>query len=260
MAMKQSHLLIKLALVASLAACASSLPEAPGATGSQTTAEGPQELPSALRRSGYDAPDYGNALPPELAQGTSEIPSRAAYLTEGARAAGTATEEIPNAPNQVRGSYQPRADLSQFDPQLVTEGRAPRAPIEVRPQQPAPMAASSAAPKPDEFSGRTQSVMANATPTEPRAVVSGQYGIHLASYRNPANVTKGWDILRRQHADMLGGLQARGASVTLPGKGDFVRLIAGPFATPGDARALCAHLRSLDEYCKVMPFDGVPVL
>lgn len=259
MAMKQSLLLIKLALAASLAACASSLPEAPDEIGSQTTAEGPQELPPALRRSGYDVPDYGNALPPELAQGTSQqLPSRTAYLTEEAKTGDAVTEEIPNAPNRVRGSYQPKADLSQFDPQVVTAGRAPRAPIEVRPQQPAPVASS--APKPDEFMGRTQSVMANATPTEPRSVVSGQYGIHLASYRNPANVTKGWNILRRQHGDMLGGLQARGASVTLPGKGDFVRLIAGPFATPGDARALCAHLRSLDEYCKVMPFDGVPVL
>ena len=288
-----------------LAACASSLPPAPTApetAASTASAQGPQELPAALRRAAYDAPDWGSRPSEPLvapATASSGMSDAVAEVTSGpyfpqtapstrspitASAAPVALEgavaptararvEVPTAPKARRGSYQPRADLSSLEPVVTTPGRAPRS--QMVDETPPPPVSVSAAPsrmasvpaetvpssRTDDFGGHTRSVMASATPTAPaRSAPSGRYAIHLASYRQSANVRPGWDVLRRQYPEILQGLQARGADVMIPGKGEYVRLLVGPFSTPDDARLLCAHLKSLDEYCNVMPFDGTPVL
>ncbi|MEM9421812.1 MAG: SPOR domain-containing protein [Pseudomonadota bacterium] len=208
---------------------------------------------------------------------------------------------VPQPPSATRrGSYEPRADFSAFEPHLVTDSRVPRAaptsaaPTSVIPAPvvPAPLApkaikvsqkrlesapkaaqpvvpvkvAAIPAPTPtkavsapaSEFEGSTVSVMPAAAKQAARQPI-GRYALHLASYRQPLNVAAGWSLLLDRHGDVLEGLSARGHPVSIPGKGDFIRLLVGPFQTPEDAKALCTALSDRDEYCKVMPFKGAPV-
>lgn len=82
------------------------------------------------------------------------------------------------------------------------------------------------------------------------------YGVHLASYRVIASARTGWRQLQRENPDELGLLEPRIKSVTLPGKGDFLRLIGGGFASEEKAHDLCAQLKQNGVFCSVAAFDG----
>tara|TARA_R110000868_G_scaffold35549_1_gene127384 strand:+ start:43596 stop:44201 length:606 start_codon:yes stop_codon:yes gene_type:complete len=82
------------------------------------------------------------------------------------------------------------------------------------------------------------------------------HGIHLASYRIPANAVSGWEVLQREFPAVLGGRQARVETVSVPDRGEFLRLKAGPYDSLAAARAACAEISRAGEYCMPVDFSG----
>ena len=99
-----------------------------------------------------------------------------------------------------------------------------------------------------------------ANPAPPRSSSSpspaDSYALHLASYRGPETAEAGWDIYKEQFADVLASLRPVGVAVTLPEKGDYIRLLAGPISDLHAARLACEELAARDQYCQVMHYDG----
>ncbi len=83
--------------------------------------------------------------------------------------------------------------------------------------------------------------------------------LHLASYQTLEQVREGWRLLRAAHEPVLGDLQARVARTNVPGRGDYYRLYAGPIADRMDASDTCERFQARGGYCRVVPFDGVPL-
>jgi hypothetical protein len=295
-------------LLSALALAACSTAPSPGNLPT-AQARQPQPLPEALRRSAYDAPDWGVVDPatlrpavataatqPERMATSSSItytevpytpvpveevaartePQRLAYAEDGPAV-------VPPAPQLPQRGYRPRADFAALEPILVTDsrgkmtahaadGHAGAKPVRAV-GNPAPAPAMGA--KSAEFVGQTVSVMpaasasarsaelAPAVAPRPQPVArqmsGGGYGIHLASYHETATAQAGWELLRDRHADLFGGLDARGAQVTIPQKGDFIRLLVGPFDIEADAEAVCAQLKAREEYCTIRAFEGRPI-
>lgn len=90
-------------------------------------------------------------------------------------------------------------------------------------------------------------------PTEGDAV-----GVHLVSYNDRAVAEEGWPKLRREFSDLLDGMQARLATVTLSDGSTFHRLIAGPVESRSAARDLCQRLEEQGQYCSPAAFIGGP--
>ncbi|MEM8934987.1 MAG: hypothetical protein AAGC77_01105 [Pseudomonadota bacterium] len=82
------------------------------------------------------------------------------------------------------------------------------------------------------------------------------YGVHLASYRVTEDALAGWQKLQRENPDELGLLEPRVESVSIPERGEFLRLIGGGFSTEAKAGALCASLIDKGLYCAVSGFVG----
>ncbi len=88
------------------------------------------------------------------------------------------------------------------------------------------------------------------------SVPSGDFAVHLASYRDEQNLIEGWRIMQNRDGDLLGGLQAIESRVTISGKGEFLRLKAGPIASREMAEKLCDDIRARGDYCAVMEATG----
>ncbi len=272
-------------------------------------------LPQALRRSAYDAPNWGSAPPPELLDPAMDggVGYRAAKTpvaftpntpaSDAMRSAQPAPPEkasaaippqiltfkpvddgygeppeVPPAPQLARGSYQPRTNIE--DELAAIEDTPSGAPVATTTKSappsrlggqgaPVPKPAQSAPTPNDDFNGQTVSVMPSEAKEKAEEAASrmaqmskagGGYGLHLASYQRAEKAEEGWDILQEQYADLLTSLSARGHAVDLPGKGRYIRLIAGPFPTEGEAESRCAAFEERDEYCVVRPFQGEPIL
>ncbi|WP_411816026.1 SPOR domain-containing protein [Hyphococcus sp. DH-69] len=82
------------------------------------------------------------------------------------------------------------------------------------------------------------------------------FGVHLASYRKPDEARAGWRQLQRENPEELGLLEPRIESVAVTGKGNFVRLVGGGFASRDKAEALCLQLKSRGLFCSVTGFEG----
>jgi hypothetical protein len=96
---------------------------------------------------------------------------------------------------------------------------------------------------------------------DPIAEAAGppRYAIHLASYRRPADVGRGWRTLTAGYPRLLAGLQPRVAAVDFGDRrGTFYRLKAGPYDTRQEAAAACRRLRGAGLYCAVEDFMGTP--
>lgn len=90
-------------------------------------------------------------------------------------------------------------------------------------------------------------------------IAAGQsYGLHLASYRTAASAQDGWGDLQESHGDVLSGLEMRLAQLDLDSLGgQYLRLLAGPYASVDAARDACAQLRPRDQFCQVTVYrDG----
>lgn len=79
------------------------------------------------------------------------------------------------------------------------------------------------------------------------------WGVHLASYRTQSRAQEGWVELQARHQELLASLDCRFVPVSIPGKGDYLRIIAGSFADRGQARALEHALKVQGAYAAVMP-------
>lgn len=258
----------------SLSAC-SSIGRAPGDPGPQRqgeVAEAPptapvaQQLPTALQRSAYDAPDWGtqqqaqSATRPAAAP-TVRQPSAQRPVTAGAAPGAVYGQQSYNAPVVTGG-------VDAMQAQDMAANRAPRAgwynPQTSAPQQAATATAAPATTRMEASASTpaTQVPVPREAPAPARARTataadtSGTFAVHLASYRLEENVARGWETFKSDYPQVLNRLEARGARISINGKGDYIRLLVGPFQSPRDARALCTELKSLDEYCNVMPFEG----
>ena len=76
--------------------------------------------------------------------------------------------------------------------------------------------------------------------------------VHLASVRDPADVSGEWQRLAKRH-QVLADLELQAPrKVEVPGKGIFYRVIGGAFATRAEAQAVCERLRSAGRYCTIV--------
>lgn len=82
------------------------------------------------------------------------------------------------------------------------------------------------------------------------------FGVHLASYRHMDEARSGWRQLQRENPEELGLLEPRVEEITIEGKGQFLRLIGGGFASRDKAEALCGQIKSRGLFCTVESFEG----
>ncbi len=82
------------------------------------------------------------------------------------------------------------------------------------------------------------------------------FGVHLASYRKTAEAITGWKNLQRDNPNLLGLLEPRVEKVTIEGRGEFFRLIAGGFSSQAKAIDLCFTLKKKKLYCASTNFKG----
>jgi hypothetical protein len=142
------------------------------------------------------------------------------------------------------------AHLSRFDPdaldtvqdelRVLAAALAGRA---VRPNEDAVAMAAQEAPPPPPDLADARSVF---------------HAVHLASYRGPETAAAGWRTLHAMFPDVLDGLSARLESVEIEGRGEFLRLKAGPFDTRNEARAACNAIEAAGAYCALSDFTGEP--
>lgn len=96
----------------------------------------------------------------------------------------------------------------------------------------------------------SDSSMLESTPEKPL------YAVHLASFRDTAQINTGWSSLRDKFPKVLGKLNAKVETSTLPQLGSFLRLLAGPFMSLSEAKTLCDTLQLQNQYCKPAPYQG----
>jgi len=85
------------------------------------------------------------------------------------------------------------------------------------------------------------------------------HAVHLASYRGAETAEAGWETLHAMFPDVLDGLSARLESVEIEGRGEFLRLKAGPFDTREAARSACRAIEAAGAYCAIADFTGEPL-
>ncbi|MDJ0894599.1 MAG: hypothetical protein QNJ92_05620 [Alphaproteobacteria bacterium] len=78
------------------------------------------------------------------------------------------------------------------------------------------------------------------------------YAAHLASYRVPKNAEYGWNDLKRRFPSVLEGKTRLLRSVDLGAKGQFLRLLVGPFETKTQSEEICRPVRRAGQYCRVL--------
>lgn len=86
-----------------------------------------------------------------------------------------------------------------------------------------------------------------------------RHGVHLASYRLMENAVAGWSELQAAYPDLLSDRHARLETTDIEGRGEFLRLKAGPFDSAAEAAAICAQLEQAGAYCMPIDFSGRPV-
>lgn len=141
------------------------------------------------------------------------------------------------------------AHLSRFDPEALdtVQGElrvlaAALAGRAVRPNEDASAMASPEVPPPP--------------PPDLAEARSVFHAVHLASYRGHETAAAGWETLHAMFPDVLDGLSARLESVEIEGRGEFLRLKAGPFDTRDEARAACNAIEAAGAYCALSDFTG----
>ena len=178
-----------------------------------------------------------------------EKAARTAALAEGAALEPpTLKEDTPIVPTAEAASIEPPPEIrpetvvAAADADRALAG-APAKPVETSPRLVQPTFASQEAVFENEAGDgiETASVL---------------FGVHLASYRHTDEARAGWVKLQRDFPDALGLLEPRLERVEIEGKGEFLRLIGGGFASEEKAAALCATLKSAGVYCAVAGFEG----
>jgi cell division septation protein DedD len=170
----------------------------------------------------------------------SATPSPAATVT----AATAAPVQIPATPSAVaaagRGSEIP-----------VNPSAAPLvAPL---PPPPAP-SLRAAVPSGSSAGARPLADPLPALAAAPAAgAPSGRFRVQVGAMRTEAEAREAWEKVRRKHPDVVRSLGASYQRVQVPGKGDFIRVQAGPLPDAAAARDICARLSRGGTECMVVP-------
>ena len=88
------------------------------------------------------------------------------------------------------------------------------------------------------------------------AALTGQFALHLASYRLRDNAIIGWTEIIAAVPDPLAGLNPGTSTFNKGADGQFVRLKAGPLVSEADAEARCRAIQAAGRYCAVMAYAG----
>ena len=91
------------------------------------------------------------------------------------------------------------------------------------------------------------------------APMTGQFALHLASYRLRENAIIGWNELVAAVPGQLSDLRP-GTSTFNSDDGQFVRLKAGPLSSEAEAEARCQAIQAAGRYCAVMTYQGTSPL
>ncbi len=83
---------------------------------------------------------------------------------------------------------------------------------------------------------------------------SGDWGIQVGSFRAESHAEEARAQFRAQFPEFFSGLQLRIAEANIPNRGIFFRLIAGPFATEGEAAGTCERFKRWGHNCLAKPF------
>lgn len=122
-----------------------------------------------------------------------------------------------------------------------------------------PMTASISKPPKTAYAKIAPPKSAAKTPKRSTPATSGNYGVHLASYKALENVEKGWAALKKNHRALLANLEPYVRNFDNSSKGGaYKRLIAGPIASNAQADKLCKKLKQSGVWCQAVSLDGRP--
>jgi cell division septation protein DedD len=88
-----------------------------------------------------------------------------------------------------------------------------------------------------------------AAPRPAVASYNGKIQVRLGSLRSPDAAREEWTRLKRENADLLGGLRAVAVRTDLGEKGIYYRIEAGPFADAAAAERLCDEMKRRHRGC-----------
>ncbi|WP_181905325.1 SPOR domain-containing protein [Aestuariispira insulae] len=91
---------------------------------------------------------------------------------------------------------------------------------------------------------------AKPTMTQPAASSNG-FVLHLASYKQQANLERGQQDLLKKFPTQLSGMSFSSKRVDLGSKGVYYRLYVGPTTSRASADSLCQQLKARGQYCIV---------
>jgi hypothetical protein len=81
------------------------------------------------------------------------------------------------------------------------------------------------------------------------AAASGNWAVHLASYRTPKAASDGWATLQRRFPQLAGRPMQTSEFDSGRGGGTFIRLLAGGFENQAAARDFCRPLVGQGQFC-----------
>jgi len=217
-----------------------------------------QRLENALRRGLISNEEYEKERRALRGDAGSSAPGNAASATAGAPAPAPASEPPPAAaaPTSPAAGATPAPAPTAGAPETST---TPRPLLPVGPFEPGITAGPPTANQDDPTIQRFTGVTGTAGTTDAevaaqRPVAPGDY-VHLASYRDMDTAQAGWAALSKRYAGVMRDMTPHFEQVTLPGKGTFVRLKAGPVAIPGGPVRLCDQLQAAGQFCKPTTLD-----
>jgi cell division septation protein DedD len=80
-----------------------------------------------------------------------------------------------------------------------------------------------------------------------------RFRIQVGAMRTEAEARDAWEKIRRRHPEIVGALGASYPRVQVPGKGELIRVQAGPLPDAAAARDVCARLSRGGTECLVVP-------
>ncbi len=88
------------------------------------------------------------------------------------------------------------------------------------------------------------------TPAAAPAAATGDWAVHLASYRSTTAATEGWKTLQRQFPDLAGKSMRTSEFDSGRGRGTYTRLLASGFANEAAAKEFCRPLVARGQFCQ----------
>ncbi|MBM3570015.1 MAG: SPOR domain-containing protein, partial [Alphaproteobacteria bacterium] len=85
-----------------------------------------------------------------------------------------------------------------------------------------------------------------------RPTLAQEFAAHIGSFRSEADAAKAWTGIKSAHAGLLGGREAWFEPVSLPGRGDWVRIVIDGFGDAAAAVKFCAGLKAAGVACNAL--------